>query len=55
VEITWGWRKPHNDELHDLHISPNITKGGEMGKACGTYGGKEKHIRVFVGKSAVKR
>jgi len=24
VEVTGGWRKPHNEELNDLYSSPNI-------------------------------
>jgi hypothetical protein len=50
VEITRGWRKLHKEELHDLHTSSNIIKGGKMGRACGIYDGEEKHIRVFVRK-----
>jgi hypothetical protein len=23
-EVTWGWRKLHNEELNDLYSSPNI-------------------------------
>jgi hypothetical protein len=23
-EVTGGWRKPHNEELHNLYSSPNI-------------------------------
>ena len=23
-EVTWEWRKPHNEELNDLYLSPSI-------------------------------
>jgi hypothetical protein len=25
-EVTGKWRKPHNEELHDLYSSPNIVR-----------------------------
>jgi hypothetical protein len=25
-EVTGGWRKPHNAELHDLYSSPSIIR-----------------------------
>jgi hypothetical protein len=25
-EVTWEWRKLHNEELHDLYFSPNIVQ-----------------------------
>jgi hypothetical protein len=37
-EVTRGWRKPHNEKLHNLYTAPNIIKDhhikeGEMGRA----------------------
>jgi hypothetical protein len=44
-EVTGGWRKLHNEELHGLYSSPSIIKvikarrmTDEMGRACGTHG-----------------
>jgi hypothetical protein len=47
-EVTGGWRKLHNEELHSLYSSPNIIsdqiKEDEMGWACSTHGGDYKCI-----------
>jgi hypothetical protein len=42
-EIIGGWRKLHNEKLHNLYSSPNIIridhiKEDEMGRECSTYG-----------------
>jgi hypothetical protein len=48
-EVTGGWRKMHNEELHNLYSLPiGMIKGDEMGRACSTHG--EKHAyRIFCG------
>jgi hypothetical protein len=43
VEETGGWRKLHNEELHNLYSSPSIIriiKKDEMDGACSTNGGE---------------
>jgi hypothetical protein len=50
-EVTGGWRKLYNEELHNLYSSPNIirkVKEDEMDIACSMY-------RILVGKSEEKR
>jgi hypothetical protein len=54
-EVTGGWRKMHNEELHNLYSSPNIIRMiksrritwaghvGRMGKKWNAY-------RILVGK-----
>jgi hypothetical protein len=39
-EVTGGWRKLHNEEIHNLYSSPSIIriKEDEMGRACSTNG-----------------
>jgi hypothetical protein len=45
-EVTGGWRKLHNEELHGLYSSPQYCQGDqgkedEMGMACGSHEGGE--------------
>jgi hypothetical protein len=42
-EVIGGWRKLHNEELHNLYSSSNIigmikVQEDEIGKACSTHG-----------------
>jgi hypothetical protein len=50
-EVTGGWRKLHNEELHGLYSLPSIvsdqSKENEMGGASGTHGGGEGCIQHF--------
>jgi len=52
-EIGMHWRRIHNEELFDMHSSPNIfrvIKNNEMGGACRTFGGGaglHTGLRVF--------
>jgi hypothetical protein len=48
--VTEEWRKLHNEELNDLHCSPNIfsvikIEKNKMGWKCSVYVGEERHIQ----------
>jgi hypothetical protein len=52
-EVTGGWRKLHNEELHNLYSSPAIIrmtklKENEMGGACSSHFGDDKCILNIV-------
>jgi hypothetical protein len=54
-EVTGGWRKLHNEELHNLYSSPSIirmiqVKEDQMGRVCSTHGQKRNAYRILVGK-----
>jgi hypothetical protein len=55
-EVTGGWRKLHNEELHNLYSSPSIIrmiKSKTMRRA--EYGEKRKACKILVGKREGKR
>jgi hypothetical protein len=39
-EVTGGWRKLHNEELHNSYFSPNMMKEDDIGVVCGAHGGR---------------
>jgi hypothetical protein len=53
--VTRGWRKLHNEELHDLYSSPRRVEEDEVGGTCGTDGEKRNGYRLVVGKPEGKR
>jgi hypothetical protein len=51
-EVIGGWRKLHNEELHNLYSPPNIIrmikiKEDQMDGACGAHGGDEKCVQIL--------
>jgi hypothetical protein len=59
-EVTGGWRKLHNEELHNLYSSPNIIRIIKSMTIRWTrhvtrMGAKRTAYRVLVGKSEGKR
>jgi hypothetical protein len=50
-EVTGGWRRLHNEELHNLYCSPSIIR---MGRPCGTNGGEKEFIHEIGGKARRK-
>jgi hypothetical protein len=60
VKMTGGWRKLHNEELHNLYSSPNIirmikSKRMRWVEHVARMEEKRNASRVFVGKSERKR
>jgi hypothetical protein len=52
-EVPWGWRKLHEEDLHDLYSSPNIIrviKSRRMGWAGHVKGEKRGAYWALVGK-----
>jgi hypothetical protein len=52
-EVTLGWRKLHNEELHNLYSSPDIIrmiKEDGMVRACSTYVEMRNAYKVLTGK-----
>jgi hypothetical protein len=59
-EVIGGWRKLHNEELHNLYSSPSTirmfqVKKDEMVRECSTHGEKKNAYRISVGKPEGKR
>jgi hypothetical protein len=59
-EVTGGWKKLHNDELHNLYSSPSIIRmiksrtmkwAGHLAR----MGGKRNAYKILVGKPEGKR
>jgi len=54
-EVTWGCRKLPNEELNDVDLiqyySDDKIEKNEMGGACNAYGGEERRIQGFGGKT----
>jgi len=51
-EVTGGWRKLHNEELHDLTSSPSIIrviKKNEVGWTCSASGGGAERRDIHTG------
>jgi hypothetical protein len=54
-EVTGGWRKLHNEELHNLYSSPNIIRIIESRRMrlaghVAIMGANRNAYRIFVGK-----
>jgi hypothetical protein len=53
--VTRGWRKLHNEELHNLNSSPSIIRMIKSRRAYSTNGGERNAYRILVGKHEGKR
>ena len=49
-EVTWEWRKLHNEELNDLYSSPNIVRPIKIRLAGHSTNGERRGVyRVLAG------
>jgi hypothetical protein len=49
-EVAGGWRRLHNEELHNLYLSPKIIMvimEDAMCRICSTHGIHEKSLQYF--------
>jgi hypothetical protein len=59
-EVTGGWKKLHNEEMHDLYFSPNIiriikSRRKKWAGYVAQTGEKRATYRLLVGKPEGKR
>jgi hypothetical protein len=56
-EVTGGWRRLHNEELHNLYSSPSIigTTKSKRTRHVARMGEKRNAYRILLGKSERKR
>jgi hypothetical protein len=53
-EVTGGWRKLHNEELHNLYSSSRIIRVIKSRRAYSTNGGEDECIKDIGGKARRK-
>jgi hypothetical protein len=54
-EVTGGWRKPHNKELHDLYSSPSIVRMVKLRRMRWAGHVAQMERRILVGKPEGKK
>jgi hypothetical protein len=54
-EVTGEWRKLHNEELHNLHSSPDIIRQVKANEVGGAWERREKCTRFWWGKPEGRR
>jgi hypothetical protein len=54
-DVTGGWRKLHNEELHNLYSSPSISRRMRWAGHVARMGEKRNAYRILVGKLEGKK